>query len=76
MPQDYNAADAAFVRAMIPHHATAVEMAQRYLKTGQNTTIRQMAQAIVSGQNSEIATFRAWLRARGLSEQGQGMSRM
>ena len=74
--QDYNSADVAFVQAMIPHHAAAVEMALRYINNGQNSTILAMAHDIASGQRDEISTFRSWLRMRGLNESGGSMSPM
>lgn len=75
MPQDYNAADAKFVRDMIPHHEAAVEMASRYVKAGQDPEILQMANAIITGQRDEIARFRAWLSARDLDESPGAMLR-
>jgi len=72
MPKDYNAADVAFVLAMLPHHAEAVDMALAYLDTAQNPAVRRMAQAIADGQEGEIATFRRWLKERGVSPRAIG----
>ena len=65
MKHDYNAADVAFVQEMIPHHETAVKMANAYLNKGQNSMIKAAADAIVTGQAEEIRKFKAWLERRG-----------
>ena len=57
--------DVDFVRAMIPHHQRAVEMAQVILAQGKDPEVRKLAQAIVEAQESEIAWMRAYLAKRG-----------
>ena len=46
---------------MIEHHEGAVDMARDVLKTTNNPEVKEMAQAIVDGQNEEIATMKALL---------------
>ncbi len=46
---------------MIEHHEGAVDMAQEVLQTTSNSEVKQMAEAIVDGQNKEIATMKGML---------------
>jgi uncharacterized protein (DUF305 family) len=50
--------DRAFVAAMIPHHESAVEMAQIAQKRGESGFVKQLADDIIRTQNAEIATMR------------------
>jgi uncharacterized protein (DUF305 family) len=47
-------ADKAFVRLMIPHHESAVEMAEIAQKRGQHKEVKDLAGAIVTTQKAEI----------------------
>jgi uncharacterized protein (DUF305 family) len=52
--------DKAFIDAMIPHHESAIEMAQVALEESDNPRIREIASAIVDAQNREIAQLKDW----------------
>jgi uncharacterized protein (DUF305 family) len=51
-------ADRDFVRAMIPHHQGAIEMARLELLYGRDDRLRRLAQGIVIEQSQEIALMR------------------
>ncbi|KKW66837.1 hypothetical protein AAV94_13955 [Lampropedia cohaerens] len=54
-------ADVAFAAGMLAHHEGAVEMARIQLEHGQDETLRELAQAIITAQEAEIRVLRAWL---------------
>ncbi len=54
--------DRDFVALMVPHHASAIAMAQAELRYGKNEQLRRMAQEIVVTQQQEIAAMRLALR--------------
>ena len=53
------ATDRAFVAEMIPHHESAVEMAEVAQQRGRHPEVKQLAEAIISDQNAEIDTMKA-----------------
>ena len=53
--------DEAFINAMIPHHESAIEMAQVALVESDNPAIRDLAGRIVDDQTREIEQMRGWL---------------
>lgn len=55
-------ADIDFLSGMIPHHASAVSMAQSYLKYGgENETLATLAQDIITTQTQEIEQMRGMI---------------
>jgi uncharacterized protein (DUF305 family) len=52
--------DEAFIDAMIPHHRSAIEMAQVALENSDNPKIRELAQNIISAQQREIEQLTQW----------------
>jgi len=52
--------DKAFIDAMIPHHESAIAMANAALEESDNPEIRGIARAIVEAQEEEIARMEAW----------------
>jgi hypothetical protein len=59
--------DVAFVRAMIPHHQGAIDMARIQLKYGTDPDNLALARHIISEQEMEIAQMRQWLEMRGVA---------
>ena len=53
--------DQAFIEMMIPHHQSAVLMAQAALQYAVHPELRQMAQAIIDEQAKEITAMQGWL---------------
>ena len=50
--------DKAWAKGMIAHHEGAIEMANDVLANGKNSEIRALANAVVSGQSTEIETLK------------------
>lgn len=55
--------DARFIDSMIVHHEGALAMAQQALEAAERTEIRELAEAIIRAQQTEIAQMRAWRSA-------------
>ena len=55
-----DAFDQAFLSEMILHHEGAVEMAQQALQHARHQEIKDLAEAIISAQNQEIAEMKTW----------------
>ena len=53
--------DRASINAMIPHHESAIEMAQVALAESANPTIRDLAGRIIDDQTREIEQMKGWL---------------
>ena len=50
--------DRAFVEEMIPHHESAVEMAEIAQQRGRHTEVKDLADTIIENQNAEIDTMK------------------
>jgi uncharacterized protein (DUF305 family) len=55
--------DREFIKQMIPHHQSAVMMAQMVVDSAEHPEIRNLAQAIVKSQNAEIEQMQKWQQA-------------
>lgn len=55
-----DAFDKAFLSEMVMHHEGAVQMAQQALQNAKHQEIKDLAQAIISAQNKEIAEMKSW----------------
>lgn len=53
--------DKNFVMMMLPHHESAVTMAEDELSHGKNLALKKMAQKIIEEQSKEIKQFKSWL---------------
>lgn len=54
-----------FAKIMIPHHQSAVALAEAYLKEGNDPTITAMAQKMIEDQKKEIEALQTWLEGQG-----------
>jgi uncharacterized protein (DUF305 family) len=52
--------DKAFIDAMIPHHRSAIEMAQVAYRESDNPEIKTLAEGIVEAQTREITRMEGW----------------
>lgn len=52
--------DQAFIAEMIMHHQGAVEMAELALTNAEHQEIKDLANAIISAQNTEISQMQEW----------------
>jgi len=52
--------DLMFLDGMVPHHQSAIEMAEIALEEGEQEEIRTLAQEIITSQESEIEQMTAW----------------
>jgi uncharacterized protein (DUF305 family) len=57
--------DVAFVKGMIPHHQSAIDMAKVVLQHGKDEQAKKWATDVIREQEREIAEMREWLRKRG-----------
>jgi uncharacterized protein (DUF305 family) len=53
-----NGTDRAFAADMVPHHESAIDMAEIALKRGQSAFVKDLARDIVATQTAEISTLR------------------
>ena len=54
--------DQRFIEAMIPHHQSALMMAQDALQNAERPEIKDLATGIITAQEGEIAQMRQWLK--------------
>jgi uncharacterized protein (DUF305 family) len=52
--------DKAFIDAMIPHHQSAIEMAEVAYEKSKNPRIKELAENIMSAQKREIEQMKQW----------------
>ncbi|MCA1219070.1 DUF305 domain-containing protein [Streptomyces sp. 8L] len=71
-PGAHNAQDAAFARAMIPHHRQAVAMAALAPQRAGSAAVRTLAARIGRAQSPEITVMTGWLAAWGVSAPSAG----
>ena len=58
-------ADVDFVKAMVPHHQGAIDMAKTVLAFGNNPEVRKLAEEVIKAQEGEIALMKEWLKKTG-----------
>jgi uncharacterized protein (DUF305 family) len=73
---DQNYADIKFAQQMIPHHASAIEMAKLAQGRTSNSKVLDLASRIEKAQDPEIKTMTEWLKAWGADGPTTGMSDM
>lgn len=54
--------DKAFLKAMIPHHQMAIDMAQPATDKAELPEIKELAHRIVRAQGKEVTQMKGWLR--------------
>jgi len=57
-----DAFDQEFIEEMIVHHQGAIDMARLALTNAKHKEIKDLATAIISAQNDEIAQMKTWLK--------------
>ncbi|MBC8051773.1 MAG: DUF305 domain-containing protein [Sphingobacteriaceae bacterium] len=58
-------ADEQFVNLMIPHHQSAVYMAEGLVNYGKDARLISMAKKMIADQNREIGEFKLWMENKG-----------
>lgn len=58
--------DAGFVLGMLPHHASAIEMAALALQKSSDARVTKLAREIIRDQADEMYLYRQWLIKRGI----------
>jgi uncharacterized protein (DUF305 family) len=54
--------DKSFLEGMIPHHQSAVDMAQLALKKAVRPELKTFARQVIADQSKEIAQYKVWLK--------------
>lgn len=68
--------DQQFIDMMVPHHESAVAMAEVALTRAEHAEIKNLAGAIISAQKGEITKLKDWRKAWFGSDQTPGMDAM
>jgi hypothetical protein len=55
-------ADTDFVKAMIPHHQAALDMAKTVLAFGKDGDVKKLAEDVVEAQEKQITKMKEWLK--------------
>jgi uncharacterized protein (DUF305 family) len=63
VPTGDEAFDLRFIDSMIPHHESAIVMAQQAMEEAEREEVKQLAQAIIDTQAAEIAQLLEWRKA-------------
>jgi len=58
---NYHDIDKDFAAQMIPHHQSAVDMAEAYLEFGQDASLKGLCENIIDSQTKEISWLKDWL---------------
>lgn len=61
--------DKAFITEMIVHHDGAIEMAELALTSSNREELKDLANAIIEAQSSEITQMKQWLKDWNLEEE-------
>ncbi|WP_037676030.1 DUF305 domain-containing protein [Streptomyces griseus] len=67
-----NAADLAYARRMIEHHAQALEMTELAPDHAGSAGVRRLAARIAAAQGPEIEIMKSWLKSHGAEADGPG----
>lgn len=62
--------DRAFIEAMIPHHQSAVQMAQLINDRAKHDEVKQLGKDIIAAQNGEIDRMKGWYAEWGFGTYG------
>ncbi len=68
--------DVQFIDMMVPHHQGAVAMAEIAQQRGERSEIKQVADAVISAQTSEIAQLKSWRQQWVGSDQTPSLERV
>lgn len=69
-----NAADRAYARRMIEHHAQALEMTELVPDHAESGSVRRLAARIAAAQGPEIEVMKSWLKTNGAEDDAGGGS--